>query len=143
MLKLNLNREPYWLDLPSEVRVKVRPLTSAIFNAARAYMTSQLAAHGAVDDPHQRQALAEDYLIRGLARFAIEAWEGVLEADSDSPADPTPERIDEVMANFWHIATAFGEKYTQKHTLLEQEKNASSVASSGISAAARNTAKTA
>ena len=142
MLKLNLNREPYWLELPNEVRVKVRPLTSAVFNAARAYMTGQLAAHGVVDDPHRRQALAEDYLIRGLARFAIEAWEGVLEADSDKPAEPTPERIDEVMANFWHIATAFGEKYTQEHALLEQEKNVSRAVSSGTSAAARNTVET-
>ena len=35
MLRLNLAREPYWLDLGRGVRVQVEPLTTALMVAAR------------------------------------------------------------------------------------------------------------
>ena len=35
MLRLNLAREPYWLDLGLDVRVRVEPLTTALMVAAR------------------------------------------------------------------------------------------------------------
>ena len=34
MLKLNLKREPYWLDLVQGVRIKVKPATTALVMAA-------------------------------------------------------------------------------------------------------------
>ena len=36
MLKLDIKTEPYWIDLPSNVRIKVKPITTAVMSAARA-----------------------------------------------------------------------------------------------------------
>jgi hypothetical protein len=36
MIRLDLKREPYWLDLVPGVRVHVRPCTTALIMAARA-----------------------------------------------------------------------------------------------------------
>jgi len=88
MLKLNIQTEPYWLELGLGVRVKVRPCTSPIFYAARAFMNKRLTEIGeeyrkckeigaSVDDLPQvdnaeiREALAEEYLARGLARGLV------------------------------------------------------------------------
>ena len=46
MLKLNIQTEPYWLELGLGVRVKVRPCTSPIFYAARAFMNKRLTEIG-------------------------------------------------------------------------------------------------
>jgi len=46
MLKLNIQTEPYWLELGIGVRVKVRPCTSPIFYAARALMNKRLTEIG-------------------------------------------------------------------------------------------------
>ncbi|CAA7619678.1 hypothetical protein MTBSS4_250048 [Magnetospirillum sp. SS-4] len=35
MIRLSLPKEPYWLDLTHGVRVFVRPLTTAVYEAAR------------------------------------------------------------------------------------------------------------
>ena len=42
MLRLNLKKEPYWMDLPSGVRVRVRPLSTAIMNAAQSLVIKQI-----------------------------------------------------------------------------------------------------
>jgi hypothetical protein len=111
MLKLNIQTECYWLDLGLGVRVKVRPCTSPIFYAARAFMNKRLTDIGEeyrkrkeigaslddlpdVENPEIREALAEEYLARGLARSAIVDWEGILEADGNDPAPVTPEKKD-------------------------------------------------
>lgn len=160
MLRLQINKEPYWLDLGIGVRVKVRPCTSPIFYGARAYMNNQLALLGEeyrkrkevgaklddlpdIEDKQVREALAEELLARGLARAAILEWEGVLEADSDSIAPVTPEKIDELMTNFWSIAATFSQQYTGVRELIEAEKKDLSAAPSGTSGTAQATAKTA
>ena len=38
MIRLDLKREPYWLDLAPGVRLRVRPCTTALVMAARASM---------------------------------------------------------------------------------------------------------
>ena len=43
MLKLKINKEPYWLELGYGVKVKVKPCTSAVFYEAKAYMNAKLA----------------------------------------------------------------------------------------------------
>ena len=35
MIRLNLPTEPYWLDLPLGVRLLVRPLDTAVYEACR------------------------------------------------------------------------------------------------------------
>ena len=42
MLKLSLPKEPYWIDVGLDVRLKVRPCTSAVFYQARAFMNQKL-----------------------------------------------------------------------------------------------------
>ena len=75
MLKLKINKEPYWLELGYGVKVKVKPCTSAVFYEAKAYMNAKLAdlakeykankdAGLAVDEdienPVKREALADN-----------------------------------------------------------------------------------
>ena len=43
MIRLKINKEPYWLELDYGVKVKVKPCTSAVFYEAKAYMNSKLA----------------------------------------------------------------------------------------------------
>lgn len=157
MLKLNIQTEPYWLELGLGVRVKVRPCTSPIFYAARAFMNKRLTEIGeeyrkrkeigaSVDDLPQvdnteiREALAEEYLARGLARAAIVDWEGILEADGDATAPVTPEKIDELMTGFWSIAASFSQQYTGVRELIDAEKKDLSAERNGTSGTARNTA---
>lgn len=158
MLKLNIQTEPYWLELGLGVRVKVRPCTSPIFYAARAFMNKRLTEIGeeyrkrkeigaSVDDLPQvdnaeiREALAEEYLARGLARAAIVDWEGILEANGDATAPVTPEKIDELMTGFWSIAASFSQQYTGVRELIDAEKKDLSAEQSGTSGQALNTAK--
>ncbi|AGH98941.1 hypothetical protein [Micavibrio aeruginosavorus] len=157
MLKLNIKTEPYWLELGLGVRVKVRPCTSPIFYAARAFMNKRLTEIGeeyrkrkeigaSVDDLPQvdnveiREALAEEYLARGLARTAIVDWDGILEADGDAKAPVTPEKIDELMTGFWSIAASFSQQYTGVRELIDAEKKDLSAGQSGTSGTALNTA---
>src|SRR6266511_6214144 len=46
MIRLDLKREPYWLDLAPGVRIRVRPCTTALVMAARASMTTAEPAPG-------------------------------------------------------------------------------------------------
>ncbi len=90
-----------------------------------------------VENVEIREALAEEYLARGLARSAIVDWEGILEADGNDPAPVTPEKIDELMTGFWSVAVSFSPQYTGVRELIEAEKKDLSVAPSGTSEAAQ------
>ena len=46
MLKLKIQKEPYWLNLGSGVKVKVKPCTSAIFYEAKAFMNGKSIRNG-------------------------------------------------------------------------------------------------
>jgi len=50
MIRLELKREPYWLDLAPGVRIRVRPCTTALVMAARASMTTAEPAPGPRDE---------------------------------------------------------------------------------------------
>ena len=160
MLKLNIQTEAYWLELGLGVKVKVRPCTSPIFYAARAFMNKRLTELGAeyrkrkeigasvddlpdVENPEIREALAEEYLARGLARAAIIDWEGILESTGDAKAPVTPEKIDELMTGFWSIAASFSQQYTGVRELIEAEKKDLSAAPNGTSETAQDIAGTA
>lgn len=139
MLRLDLPREPYRLDLGSGVSVTVRPLDTAVMAAARASVERtirelrddrdrlrEVAVHPAklpdLDDPDSRAGLAEALLVKALARHAIIAWEGVLGADGDDPAPVTERTVGDLMS-FWHIADRFLALYTAPYARLEREKN--------------------
>ena len=124
MLKLKIQKEPYWLEIGYGVKVKVKPCTYAVFYEAKAYMNSKLAelakvyqankAAGIVSDtvadienPVKREALADKFLLTGLGVAGILEWDGVLEAESEEKAPLTESKIDELFSNFWAVAENF------------------------------------
>ena len=129
MLRLNLAREPYWLDVGLGVRVRVEPLTTALMVAARSDPTVRGLPEGSSDD--------EIAVIFGkvLAERAILDWEGVGDADGN-PTPVTPEGI-AALLDIWPIFEMFQLGYVAKGLELEQEKNASAPSPSGSTAGAK------
>ncbi|MCI7486755.1 MAG: hypothetical protein MSB80_04640 [Alphaproteobacteria bacterium] len=149
MLKLKINKEPYWLELGYGVKVKVKPCNSAVFYEAKAYMNAKLAdlakeykankAAGLsvvedVENPIKREALADRYLLIGLGVAGIVEWNGVFEADEDRAAPLAESKIDELFSNFWAVAENFRNQYCGLQELLEAEKNVSTPEPNGTSA---------
>lgn len=148
MLRLKVNKEPYWLELGYGVKVKVKPCNSAVFYEAKAYMNAKLAdlakeykankAAGLsvvedVENPIKREALADRHLLIGLGVAGILEWQGIQEADSDAIAPLTEAKIDELFSNFWAVAENFRNQYCGLQELLEAEKNASTPEPNGTS----------
>lgn len=147
MLKLNLKTEPYWLDLPSKVRVKVRPISTAIMSAAWAETADQyrqLVASGNTDanDEKLRKGMVDSLLIKALAQLSIIEWEGVFNASGDGQAELNAESIAQLM-DIWVVGREFFDTYTSQLKALEMEGNVSAPAASGTSAAEALTASSA
>ena len=120
MLRLELKREPHWLDLGHGVRVQVRPCTTALVMAARAARRDSDR-----DAPeHAANALGARTagFLKVLGRLAIDGWEGVGD-DAGEPAAVTPEGIDALL-DLWPLAEAFERLYLGPALLLDAEKNA-------------------
>jgi hypothetical protein len=130
MIRLDLKREPYWLDLAPSVRIRVRPCTTALVMAARASMT----ASGEGDDDNARGAA----MLKALARVAIVDWKGIGD-EAGAAIPPSPERI-EALLDLYPAFRAFETGYFLPALVLDEEKNASAPAPNGTSAAAPNTA---
>lgn len=148
MLKLQIQKEPYWLELGYGVKVKVKPCTSAVFYEAKDYMNSKLAElaktyksnkeagieDGTAEDIEnsvKREALADRFLLIGLGIAGILEWDGVMEADEDKSAPLTENKIDELFSNFWAVAENFRNQYCGLREVLEAEKNVSTPAPDG------------
>ena len=50
MIRLNLSREPIWLDLGHDVRVRVAPLTTSLMAAARSDLAVAALPEGASNE---------------------------------------------------------------------------------------------
>jgi hypothetical protein len=91
MLRLAIPKEPYWLELPAGVRLRVRPLTTAVMAAAQARAQQAVAELAEqvrtrreaglpldglpdLEEDAERAGLAQLLLIKALARHAILAW---------------------------------------------------------------------
>ena len=135
MIRLDLKREPHWLDLGHGVRVHVRPCTTALMMAARA--SAQRSAMSSTDDA---QAAGERTaaLVKALGRLGIQKWQGVGDGAGE-PAPITPESVDALL-DLWPMAEAFERLYLAPALLLDDEKNASRPSADGTSAAGRLTA---
>jgi hypothetical protein len=152
MLRLNLKKEPYWIELPASVRVKVRPLTTAVMSTAQSQVIKQIITMREerkadpllpdVDDEQTRLGYSESLLIKALARASIVEWEGVMQLDSDAVAEITDQTVNDLM-DIWFIAQEFWKQYTSALSLLEAEGNESRLAPNGISAAGLDTAESA
>jgi hypothetical protein len=133
MLRLNLAREPYWLDLGHGVRLHVEPLTTARMMSARADPAGEALPETAGQD---QLALA---MAQAVARRAVLDWEGVGDAEGN-PLPVSPEGVTALL-EVWPIFEAFQLGYVAKGLVLEQEKNVSAPSPSGTSAGAVPTAK--
>lgn len=159
MIRLDIKKEPYWLELAADVRLKVKPLTSAIMHMAQAEAVRTLLAmqkerktllESGGDASHLpdlenefvRHSVSDVVLNTALAKHAILAWGNVLMPETETPATITPEHIGELM-DIWFINQEFGKKYMRQLELLEIEGNGLRPAANGTSAAGRATAKTA
>jgi hypothetical protein len=133
MLRLNLAREPYWLDLGLGVRVRVEPLTTALMVAARSDPAVRGLPEGTSDD--------EIAVIFGkvLADRAILKWEGVGDADGN-PTPVTPEGI-AALLDIWPIFEKFQMGYVAKGLEIELEKNVSAPSPTGSMAGAKAIAR--
>lgn len=129
MLRLNLAREPYWLDLGLGVRVRVEPLTTALMVAAR----SDPEVRGLPEDTSDDEIAV--IFGKVLAERAILDWEGVGDADGN-PTPVTPEGI-AALLDIWPIFEKFQMGYVARGLELEQEKNASALSPTGSTAGAK------
>ena len=132
MIRLDLSREPRWLDLGHGVRLHVGPLTTSLMAAARSDPSVTALPEGA---SNETIAVA---MAKALAQLAVLDWEGVGDADG-TPLPVTPEGI-EALLDILPLFEAFQLRYVAKGLLLEQEKNASAPSPNGTSAAATGTA---
>jgi hypothetical protein len=132
MLTLDLTNAPIWCDLVPGVRVKLRPLTTALMVAAR---SDPAIADLPKEARTEEAALA---MAKALARSAILEWEGIGDAGGE-PLPISPDAIDALL-DIWPIFEAFQSLYVAKGLLLDAEKNASSPVPSGSSAGATATA---
>ena len=133
MLTLHLTNAPQWCDLIPGVRVKLRPLTTALMVSARGDPAIAHLPEGAATE---EAALA---MAKALARRAIIEWEGIGNADG-TPIEPSPEAVDALL-DLWPAFEAFQTQYVAKALLLDAEKNASSPLPTGPSAGAKATAR--
>jgi|APTNR8051073442_1049403.scaffolds.fasta_scaffold03709_1 hypothetical protein len=135
MIRLDLKREPHWLDLGHGARLHVRPCTTALMMAARAEVQ-----RAAISPANETEAagIRTASLIKALARLAVLDWEGIGDVAGDA-ALVTEESVDALM-DLWPIASAFENAYLAPALLLDAEKNALGPAPSGTSAAGRGTA---
>ena len=158
MLRLKIQKEPYWLELGYGVKVKVKPCTSAVFYEAKAYMNSKLAElaktykankeagieDGTTEDienPVKREALADKFLLIGLGYAGILDWEGLMDADGDKAGSMMGNNIGELFDTVWAVAENFRSQYCGLREVLEAEKNVSTPAPNGTSAMGEATAE--
>ena len=123
MLTLDLPVEPYWLDLPRDVRVEIRPVTTAVMAAAQAGSARRLGALRAASedlDPDMARGLA--FLVKALARHAVLAWEGIGDA-SGKPLPLSPDAVERLM-DLDDIAAAFWDRATSPVVAVAAEGNA-------------------
>ena len=133
MLTLDLTNAPQWCDLVPGVRVRLRPLTTALMVSARGAPAIADLPEGAATE---EAALA---IAKALARRAILAWEGIGDADGN-PIEPSPEAIDALL-DLWPAFEAFQTLYVAKALLLDAEKNVSAPLPTGPSVGAKATAR--
>ncbi len=133
MLTLDLTNAPFWCDLVPGVRVKLRPLTTALMVAAR---SDPAIADLPKEARTEEAALA---MAKALARSAILDWDGIGDAEGNAIA-VSPDAIDALL-DIWPIFEAFQSLYVAKGLLLDAEKNASSPVPSGSSVGATATAQ--
>ncbi len=151
MIRLNLPTEPYWLDLPLGVRLLVRPLDTAVYEACR-YRAAREAKRiiderersgdDAPVDEDEADGLATWLVTVALARVAIIDWRGVEDAEGSGPAPVDDTTVSDLM-RIPLIASEFRRRILEPYERLVTEGNVSGPTPNGASAAAPTTAENA
>ena len=121
MLKLNLSNESRWIDLAGGVKIKAKPLTSAMMLAARNNPRVVALAKGRVDE----NAVQDDAVALEVAKIiggmVIEDWDGVGDAAGE-PVAVSQDWID-ALFDLWPIFEAFQVGVVAGAMLVDTEKN--------------------
>ena len=146
--RLDLPQEPYWLDLPFGVRIKVRPLDAALFAAATTLAADTLARTRpdfvrAIEAGNSAQAVSDGVwaatLTTALATLTILDWTGVID-DESGPCPPDAAFIEHVFQRNWMIALEFHRLYVLQAEGLVAEGEDCAPAPNGSSVGAPNIA---
>ena len=162
MIRLNsldVPREPYWIDLSYGVRLFVRPLTTAVYSAARSaaskfireLMESSKDMEGAglevlgmpdVNNEHEVHGFSQMLFTQSLAQSAIIEWEGVLAPEGDEPAPVEDDFVNALIRDVPKLAEEFLIEYTlpQEQMIVEGEPSPSG--QNGTSPEGSSTAET-
>ena len=121
MLKLNLSNESRWIDLAGGVKIKAKPLTSAMMLAARNSPRVVALAKGRVDENTVQDDAVALEVAKIIGGMVIEEWEGV----GDAAGEPVPVSQDWIDALFdlWPIFEAFQVNVVAGAMLVDAEKN--------------------
>ena len=134
-------REPVWLALADGVRLQVRPITTpayAMIQAQAEKVFDDWAANKASDegldpaDETVRRGLMRALMIKGLAFYAVIAWDGI-------EGDPTDETVAAFVDEQPLLAALFYHRYLGPLEERAAEGNASGPAPHGISVGAQDT----
>lgn len=133
MIRLNLSREPQWVDLIDGLRVKVAHASPAIMASVQQELADQ------VDNLEPTEISFE--AARLVARRVILDWEGV--GDQDGKPVPVSDAAVDALLNVWSVAQEWQVKVMAPIMGYEAEKNGSAPSPNGGSTGARNTARNA
>jgi hypothetical protein len=130
MIRLDLGREPEWLELGHGAALLLDPPTSTVMMIARsdpALSAADAAALAPADGDAARSHGPEAVrftiaFAKALARAAARDWRGVGDAEGAEVA-MTPEGLDALLDLHWAF-DAFSAGYMARAMLVVQEKNA-------------------
>lgn len=152
MLRLNISKEPYWLNLPGGVEVKVKPLSTGLMNAAQAWALQRvqemqvarkkvldtgasISNFPEIEKDHIRASYSETMVMKGVAVNSITEWKGVYLPekvdDKDVLAPCTEEYICSLMEE-WLYSNAFWDHITKQMIGIYNEGNFLSPVVNGI-----------
>lgn len=118
MLKLNLSSDPCWVDLAAGIRIKTRPLTSAMMLAAR--NDPRVTALVEAKDEFDEDAVALE-VAKVIAGLVIEDWDGI--GDETGQPVAVSESWISALLDLWPMFEAFQEKIVAGAMLVGAEKN--------------------
>jgi hypothetical protein len=107
MMRLNLSRDPAWVDIGHGVRLRCAPVTSAVL--ASVYSAPEVTAlteRLQAGDSVQGELGVE--VARRVARRVVVEWDGVSDLEGE-PVPVTPEAVD-ALFDHWFAAMAFQDR---------------------------------
>lgn len=128
-MTLNFPKEPFELNLPYGIKLKVKPLTTAGMLAAQAGARRRADKEVPKDDP-ERDGFYQAFLIYELA------FRHALELEVQGTAAPVTEENLQTIMDLYPVGERFFHEFTLHQVVLNAAKNAYGVSASGTSSQA-------